>query len=96
MPTAQQEGTGKRTVSICRHLEGLETGLLWTTIILESVASLEMKKLRDTVHLSLSETASQLAERIRGYWGENKVHYVRDQGEAQSRIRQHHWFRFGH
>ena len=39
---------------------------------------------------SLSETASQLAERIRGYWGvENKVHYVRDvtQGEDQSRIR---------
>jgi hypothetical protein len=39
---------------------------------------------------SLSETAQEIAERIRGYWGvENKVHYVRDvtQGEDVSRIR---------
>ena len=39
---------------------------------------------------SLCETAQQIAERIRGYWGvENKVHYVRDvtQGEDASRIR---------
>ncbi|WP_334744946.1 hypothetical protein [Nostoc sp.] len=39
---------------------------------------------------SLSETAQELAERIRGYWGvENKVHYVRDvtQGENKSTIR---------
>ena len=39
---------------------------------------------------SLNETAQELAERIRGYWGvENKVHYVRDvtQGEDASRIR---------
>ncbi len=39
---------------------------------------------------SLSETAQEIAERIRGYWGvENKVHYVRHvtQGEDASRIR---------
>ncbi len=39
---------------------------------------------------SLNETAQEIAERIRGYWGvENKVHYVRDvtQGEEASRIR---------
>jgi hypothetical protein len=39
---------------------------------------------------SLSETAQEIAKRIRGYWGvENKVHYVRDvtQGEDASRIR---------
>ena len=39
---------------------------------------------------SLSTTAQEFSERIRGYWGvENKVHYVRDvtQGEDASRIR---------
>ena len=39
---------------------------------------------------SLRESAKELAQRIRGYWGvENKVHYVRDvtQGEDKSRIR---------
>jgi predicted transposase YbfD/YdcC len=38
----------------------------------------------------LTETAEELANRIRGYWGvENKVHYVRDVtfGEDKSRIR---------
>ena len=39
---------------------------------------------------SLSLTAKDFSQRIRGYWGvENKVHYVRDvtQGEDMSRIR---------
>ncbi len=39
---------------------------------------------------SLTASAQEFAERIRGYWGvENKVHYVRDvtQGEDRSRIR---------
>ncbi|MCC5601848.1 hypothetical protein [Nostoc favosum] len=39
---------------------------------------------------SLSETAQEIAERTRGYWGvENKVYYVQDvtQGEDASRIR---------
>ncbi len=39
---------------------------------------------------SLSATAKEFGDRLRGYWGvENKVHYVRDvtQGEDGSRIR---------
>jgi predicted transposase YbfD/YdcC len=39
---------------------------------------------------SLTATAKEFSQRIRGYWGvENKVHYVRDvtQGEDASRIR---------
>lgn len=45
--------------------------------------------MRDRIS-SLSATAQEFGERIRGYWGvENKIHYVRDvtQGEDSSRIR---------
>lgn len=83
----------KRRVSICQSLEGIRDWPgLRTTIQVESVRITRDEETTETRYYisSLSETACELAERIRGYWGvENKVHYVRDvtQGEDQSRIR---------
>lgn len=87
----------KRHVSICQNLDSIRSWPGLATLI-------QVKSERQvfTHHLievtseqgyyisSLSLTAKEFAERIRGYWGvENKVHYVRDvtQGEDASRIR---------
>lgn len=83
----------KRTVSICQNLEGIRDWPgLRTLIRVESVRTTKHEVTTENRYYisSLTETASELAERIRGYWGvENKVHYVRDvtQGEDKSRIR---------
>ncbi|NEO65471.1 MAG: ISAs1 family transposase [Moorea sp. SIO4G2] len=87
----------KRHVSICQNLDCIRPWPGLTTLI-------QVKSERQvfTHHIievttetryyisSLSLTAQEFAERIRGYWGvENKVHYIRDvtQGEDTSRIR---------
>lgn len=87
----------KRHVSICQTLDNIRPwpGLV-TLIQVKSERQVfthnVIKVTTETRYYisSLCETAQQIAERIRGYWGiENKVHYVRDvtQGEDASRIR---------
>jgi predicted transposase YbfD/YdcC len=87
----------KRHVSICQNLDGIRPWPGLTTLI--QVKSERQVFTHNVIEVtnetryyisSLSETAQEIAERIRGYWGvENKVHYVRDvtQGEDASRIR---------
>lgn len=87
----------KRTVSICQSIDGLrEWPGLQTIIRVESERQvikaqfIEVTTQTRYYLSSLSVSANNLAQRIRGYWGvENKVHYVRDvtQGEDSSRIR---------
>jgi len=87
----------KRHVSICQNLDGIRSWAGLSTLIqVKSERQVFTHNVIEVTHetryyiSSLSETAQELAERIRGYWGvENKVHYVRDvtQGEDQSRIR---------
>lgn len=87
----------KRTVSICRTLDGIRDWPgLKTLIRVDSERQVIYADMivvtQETRYYisSLEEGAQSLAERIRGYWGvENKVHYVRDvtQGEDKSRIR---------
>ncbi|MEH2347832.1 MAG: ISAs1 family transposase [Nostoc sp.] len=87
----------KRHVSICQTLDNIRPwpGLL-TLIQVKSERQVFTHNVIEVTTetryyiSSLCETAQQIAERIRGYWGvENKVHYVRDvtQGEDASRIR---------
>ncbi len=87
----------KRIVSICQTLDGIRQWPGLRTLI--RVESERQLSIGNVIHVtkevryyisSVLETARQLAQRIRGYWGvENKVHYVRDvtQGEDRSRIR---------
>jgi predicted transposase YbfD/YdcC len=87
----------KRHVSICQTLDGIRSWPGLTTVI--QVKSERQVFTHNVIEVtsetryyisSLRETAQEIAERIRGYWGvENKVHYVRDvtQGEDASRIR---------
>ena len=87
----------KRHVSICQNLDGIRSWPGLSTLIqVKSERQVFTHNVIEVTHetryyiSSLSETAQELAERIRGYWGvENKVHYVRDvtQGEDKSRIR---------
>ena len=87
----------KRTVSICQTIDGLrEWPGLQTMIRVESERQVMKAQVIEVTTetryylSSLSVSAKNLAQRIRGYWGvENKVHYVRDvtQGEDSSRIR---------
>ena len=87
----------KRSVSICQTLDGLRSWPgLKTLIRVESERQIirhnhiEVEKETRYYISSLSETAREFGDRIRGYWNvENKVHYVRDvtQGEDGSRIR---------
>lgn len=87
----------KRTVSICRNFKGMRAWPgLQTLIRVESERQIikgELLLRSKQVHYyisSLNESAKQIAQRVRGYWGvENRVHYVRDvtQGEDASRIR---------
>lgn len=87
----------KRHISICQNLDGIRSWPGLTTLIqVKSERQVFTHNVIEVTHetryyiSSLSETAQELAERIRGYWGiENKVHYVRDvtQGEDESRIR---------
>jgi predicted transposase YbfD/YdcC len=87
----------KRSISICQQLDGIRfwPGLK-TLIRVESERQIirynhiEVENETRYYISSLSATARDFAERIRGYWGvENKVHYVRDvtQAEDKSRIR---------
>jgi predicted transposase YbfD/YdcC len=87
----------KRSISICPQLDPLRfwPGLK-TLIRVESERQIirhnHIKVEKETRYYisSLSATAREFGERIRGYWGvENKVHYVRDvtQAEDKSRIR---------
>ncbi len=87
----------KRYVSICQTLDGIRSWPGLVTLI--QIKSERQVFTHNVIEVttetryyisSLSETAQQIAERIRGYWGvENKVHYIRDvtQGEDASRIR---------
>lgn len=87
----------KRHVSICQNLDGIRPWPGLTTLI--QVKSERQVFTHNVIEVtnetryyisSSSETAQEIAKRIRGYWGvENKVHYVRDvtQGEDASRIR---------
>lgn len=87
----------KRSVSICYTLDGIRSWPgLKTVIRVESERQiirhnhLEIQNETRYYISSLSATAKEFSQRIRGYWGvENKVHYVRDvtQGEDASRIR---------
>lgn len=87
----------KRNISVSHDLEGIpEFPGLRTLIRVESERQIlhptfiEVSNEIRYYVTSLVETASELGERIRGYWGvENKVHHVRDvtQGEDASRIR---------
>lgn len=87
----------KRHVSICQNLDGIRSWPGLSTLIqVKSERQVFTHNVIEVTHetryyiSSLNETAQELAERIRGYWGvENKVHYVRDvtQGEDKSRIR---------
>lgn len=87
----------KRYVSICHNLNSIRSGPGLVTLI-----KVQSERQVFTHHVievttetryyisSLSLTAQDMSQRIRGYWGvENKVHYVRDvtQGEDKSRIR---------
>jgi len=87
----------KRSISICQKNDSIR---LWpglkTLIRVESERQIirhnhiEVENETRYYISSLSATAREFGERIRGYWGvENKVHYVRDvtQGEDGSRIR---------
>ena len=87
----------KRKISICQTLDDICSwpGLI-TLIRVESERQvlrhheIEVKSETRYYISSLSATAKEFSERIRGHWGvENKVHYVRDvtQGEDSSRIR---------
>lgn len=87
----------KRSVSICQTLDGIRSWPgLKTLIRVQSERriirqhEIEVKSETRYYISSLSLTAKEFNQRIRGYWGvENKVHYVRDvtQGEDGSRIR---------
>ncbi len=87
----------KRRVSICPPLDSIRPWPGLTTLIrVESERQLLRHQFIEVTTetryyiSSLSTTAQEFAERIRGYWGvENKVHYVRDvtQGEDGARIR---------
>ncbi len=87
----------KRRVSICQNIDSIRSWPGLTTLIrVESERQLlKHQFIEVTTEIryyvsSISATAQEFAERIRGYWGvENKVHYVRDmtQGEDASRIR---------
>ena len=87
----------KRRVSICQTIDSIRPWPGLTTLIrVESERQLLRHQFIEVTTetryyiSSLSTTAQEFAERIRGYWGvENKVHYVRDvtQGEDGSRIR---------
>lgn len=83
----------KRTIRICRNLEGIRD---WPG--LKTLIRVESKReTRDEVSTeiryyisSLRADAIEFHQRIRVYWGvENKVHYVKDvtQKEDSSRIR---------
>ena len=87
----------KRSVSVCQTINGIRfwPGLK-TLIRVQSERQtirhnhVEVKSETRYYISSLSITAQEFGDRIRGYWGvENKVHYVRDvtQGEDASRIR---------
>ena len=87
----------KRSISICQKLDGIRfwPGLK-TLIRVESERQIirhnhiEFENETRYYISSLSATAREFGDRIRGYWGvENKVHYVRDvtQAEDKSRIR---------
>ncbi len=87
----------KRHVSICQPLDCIRPWPGLTTLI--QVKSERQVFTHHVIEVttetryymsSLSLTAQEFAERIRGYWGvENQVHYVRSvtQGEDASRIR---------
>jgi len=83
----------RRTISIGQPTVGIRDWPGLNTLIkVESVRITRNQETTDTRYYisSLRESAKELAQRIRGYWGvENKVHYVRDvtQGEDKSRIR---------
>lgn len=87
----------KRSVSICQTIDNIRTWPGLTTLIrVESERQLLKHQFIEVTTetryyiSSLTTTAQEFADRIRGYWGvENKVHYVRDvtQGEDRSRIR---------
>ena len=76
----------KRHVSICQNLDFIRPWPGLTTLI--QVKSERQVFKHHVIEVtsetryyisSLSLTAQEFAERIRGYWGvENKVHYVRD------------------
>ena len=84
-------------LSICQNIDSIRSWPGLTTLIrVESERQLlKHQFIEVTTEIryyvsSISATAQEFAERIRGYWGvENKVHYVRDmtQGEDASRIR---------
>lgn len=89
--TAQQLNKGhgrieKRTVSVCRELEGIRAWPGLRTIIrveserqiIKGELLIGSKQVRYYIS-SLTESAKQFAQRVRGYWEvENRVHYVRD------------------
>ena len=87
----------KRHVSICQTLNGIRSWPGLATLVQvkseRQVFTLNVIEVTSETRYyisSLNETAQEIAERIRGYWGvENRVHYVRDvtQGEDSSRIR---------
>jgi predicted transposase YbfD/YdcC len=83
----------KRIISIGQPRAGIRDWPGLNTLIkVESVRITRDEETTETRYYisSLRESAKELAQRIRGYWGvENKVHYVRDvtQGEDKSRIR---------
>lgn len=96
------EGHGrreKRVVSLSQQLEhikpwpGLKTLVRVDSERRFNVGGVERFSKETRYYVaSFIESAAEIAERIRGYWGvENKVHYVRDvtQGEDASRIRMH-------
>jgi len=82
----------KRIISIGQPRVGIRDWPGLNTLIkVESVRITRDEETTETRYYisSLRESAKELAQRIRGYWGvENKVHYVRDvtQGEDKSRI----------
>ena len=87
----------RRLTQVCHHLENLpDWPGLQTLVRVQSTRELLLHDMNVVTHetryyiCSFSESAEQIATRIRGYWGvENKVHYVRDvtQAEDRSRIR---------
>ena len=87
----------RRVTQVCHQIENLpDWPGLHSLIRVQSTREQLMQDINVVTHetryyiCSFSESAAEIATRIRGYWGvENKVHYVRDvtQAEDKSRIR---------
>ena len=87
----------KRSISISQTLDGIRTwpglkNLMRVQSERQTIRHNHIEVKNETRYYisSLSGSAKEFGERIRGYWGvENKVHYVRDvtQKEDSSRIR---------